>query len=122
MQKKIIALAVAGLASTAAFAQTNVVVYGVADGTFDYVWQSGSKLNTVNSTVLTDNATGNILASQFTASSQANDVKLNRVSANSSYIGFKGSEDLGNGLKALFQYEMTVNFDNATGNNPDCQP
>lgn len=115
MQKKIIALAVAGLASTAAFAQTNVVVYGVADGTFDYVWQSGSKLNTVNSTVLTDNATGNILASQFTASSQANDVKLNRVSANSSYIGFKGSEDLGNGLKALFQYEMTVNFDNATG-------
>ena len=41
MQKKLIALAVAGLASTAAFAQTNVVVYGVADGTMDYVWTSG---------------------------------------------------------------------------------
>jgi predicted porin len=32
MQKKIIALAVAALASTAAFAQTNVTIYGVADG------------------------------------------------------------------------------------------
>ena len=35
MQKKIIALAVAALASTAAFAQTNVTIYGVADASFD---------------------------------------------------------------------------------------
>ncbi len=31
MQKKIIALAVAGLVSGAAFAQSNVVIYGIAD-------------------------------------------------------------------------------------------
>jgi len=31
MQKKIIALAIAGLASTAAFAQSNVTIYGRAD-------------------------------------------------------------------------------------------
>ena len=31
MQKKIIALAVAGLVSGAAFAQSNVTIYGVAD-------------------------------------------------------------------------------------------
>ena len=31
MQKKLIALAVAGLASAGAFAQSNVTVYGVAD-------------------------------------------------------------------------------------------
>jgi hypothetical protein len=37
MQKKLIALAVAGLASTGAFAQANVTVYGVADATFDVV-------------------------------------------------------------------------------------
>ena len=115
MQKKIIALAVAGLASTAAFAQTNVVVYGIADGTFDYVWQSGSNLNTATNSVVVDNATGLPIASATTLTRQANDLKMNRVSANSSYLGFKGSEDLGNGLKALFQYEMTVNFDNATG-------
>ena len=31
MQKKLIALAIAGLASSAAFAQTNVTVYGIVD-------------------------------------------------------------------------------------------
>ena len=31
MQKKVIALAVAALASSAAFAQTNVTIYGVVD-------------------------------------------------------------------------------------------
>jgi predicted porin len=31
MQKKLIALAVAGLASSASFAQTNVTIYGILD-------------------------------------------------------------------------------------------
>ena len=37
MQKKLIALAVAGLAAAPAFAQTNVTIYGIADATFDVV-------------------------------------------------------------------------------------
>ncbi len=114
MQKKLIALAVAGLASSAAFAQTNVVVYGVADGTFDYVWQSGSSAQTLNQTTVTNIATG-ASTTTGTFSSSDNDVNFSRVSANSSYIGFKGSEDLGNGLKAIFQYESGVNFDAAGG-------
>ena len=36
MQKKLIALAVAGLASTAAFAQTNVTIYGIVDYGYSY--------------------------------------------------------------------------------------
>ena len=36
MQKKLIALAVAGLASTAAFAQTNVQIYGSLDYGYSY--------------------------------------------------------------------------------------
>ena len=36
MQKKLIALAVAGLVSGAAFAQTNVTVYGVVDVGYQY--------------------------------------------------------------------------------------
>ena len=113
MQKKIIALAVAGLASTAAFAQTNVVVYGVADGSFDYVWQSGSTATSSTTTATTTPA--GVVTRTGSVSVQDNDVDATRVSQNSSYLGFKGSEDLGNGLKALFQYETTVNFDSGTG-------
>jgi predicted porin len=88
MQKKIIALAVAGLVSGAAFAQSNVTIYGVADATFDNVKVSG------------------------TGSSEPGH---NRVSTNSSYIGFKGVEDLGGGLKAVFQLEGGASFDGAGG-------
>ena len=87
MQKKLIALAVAGLASTGAFAQANVTVYGVADASFDVVKVS----NAVTSDL------GN----------------MTRVSTNSSLIGFKGAEALGNGLTAVFQYESGVGFDNS---------
>lgn len=37
------------------------------------------------------------------------------VSSNASRIGFKGTEDLGDGLKAIWQYETTVNADADTG-------
>ncbi|WP_346285423.1 porin [Zoogloea sp.] len=86
MQKKLIALAVAGLASTGAFAQANVTVYGVADATFDIVKISGDAKNDLGNTT--------------------------RVSTNSSLIGFKGAESLGNGLTAVFQFESGVGFDN----------
>lgn len=90
MQKKVIALAVAALASSAAFAQTNVTIYGVADATFDSVKATGS--------------TGN--------SDRLDYNNRNRVTSNSSYIGFKGVEDLGNGLKAVFQFENGLNTEN----------
>ena len=91
MQKKIIALAVAGL-STAAFAQTNVTIYGVADVSVqgDHVSQS--------------------LARTSKPSGGAFNLK-----SNSSLIGFKGTEDLGNGLKGLFQMEYNVGLTGASG-------
>lgn len=90
MQKKLIALAVAGLASTAAFAQTNVTIYGIADmavlGT-TYMGAAGKQTQfAVNSGVLS-----------------------------TSRIGFKGVEDLGNGLKALFVLEYGLNVDDNAG-------
>lgn len=87
MQKKIIALAVAALASTAAFAQTNVTVYGVADAYVGYGVASGQK---------------NVIA-------------VNSGGLSGSRLGFKGTEDLGNGLKALFQIEYGVNLDSNVG-------
>lgn len=87
MQKNLIALAVAGLASTGAFAQSNVTVYGVADASFDVVRISGDANNELGNTT--------------------------RVSTNSSLLGFKGKESIGNGLSAVFQFESGVGFDNA---------
>ena len=92
MQKKIVALAVAGL-STAAFAQTNVTIYGVADVSGQGTTMTGEKRPT--------GATEQGQGSTF------------NLQSNSSLIGFKGTEDLGNGLKALFQAETTMNM---TGN------
>ena len=100
MQKKIIALAVAGL-STAAFAQTNVTIYGVADVSGQgYNMGSGKAQN---------------VASSATGLSPENNVKAASGGAfaltnNSSLLGFKGTEALGNGLNALFQMETNVNI------------
>ncbi|WP_396190339.1 porin [Flavobacterium sp.] len=90
MQKKIVALAVAGL-STAAFAQTNVTIYGVAD-------VSGQGINQSN------------VKSQVGTAAGYNGGNVFALQSNSSLIGFKGTEDLGNGLKALFQAETTMNL------------
>ena len=86
MQKKLIALAVAGL-STAAFAQTNVTIYGVAD-----VSAQGYNMTQSNG-----------------ANAQPAGGSFNMTN-NSSLLGFKGTEDLGNGLKGLFQIETNVNM------------
>jgi predicted porin len=89
MQKKLIALAIAGLASTAAFAQSNVTVYGRVD--YGYVNSSGSDGGV--------HATGT--RSEFASGVGAG-----------SRLGFKGAEDLGNGLKAIFELEYGLGVDN----------
>lgn len=85
MQKKLIALALASLSSAAFADATNVTIYGVADATFDIISISDNANNTPN---------------------------FNRVSTNGSHIGFRGTENLGNGLSAIFQFESEANFDN----------
>lgn len=92
MQKKLIALAIAGLASSAAFAQSNVQIYGIAD-------------------------VG--LISLSTSNEGANAIKSHRGvdsgMLSGSRIGFKGTEDLGNGLKAIFTLEYALNLDDTAG-------
>jgi predicted porin len=88
MQKKLIAVAVAGLVSGAAFAQSNVTIYGVADATYDNVSATGASYGA-----------GDNLPSR------------GRTTFNSSYIGFKGAESLGNGLTAVFQFETGISED-----------
>lgn len=86
MQKKLIALAVAGLVSGVAFAQeSNVTVYGIADMGYAYF---GGARNGAKSISAFDS--GNWSTSR---------------------VGFKGSEDLGNGMKANFQLEQGLRLD-----------
>jgi len=91
MQKKLIALAVASLASGAALAQTNVTIYGIADA--GYVYASGD-----------DYVPG---------SNTFSGIRSGLLSG--SRIGFKGEEALGNGLKAIFTLEYSLEIDNNTG-------
>ena len=91
MKKSLIALAVAGtLVASAAMADTsNVTVYGQANVSLDMV-KSGGVANATPGT---------------------GSVGSNHVASNSSRLGFKGSEDLGNGLSAIFQVESEINID-----------
>lgn len=88
MQKKVMALAVAGAlaAPAAAFAQA-VQIYGRANVGLDQYQATG-------------------------ATNSAQDLKSRtRVYDQGSRLGVRGSEDLGNGLKAIFQIESGVNID-----------
>ena len=92
MQKKLIVVAlVAGMALPlmAVADNANVTIYGIANLSLD----------------MTKN--GN------TATTQG--VSANKVSSNASRIGFKGTEDLGDGLSAVWQIESRVDMDNAGG-------
>ena len=88
MQKKIIALAIAAAISAPAFADTsNVTVYGVMDVSYDSI-RTGTSTQPVAAPVA--------------------GVTSNRVSSNTSRLGLKGSEDLGDGLSAVWQIESLV--------------
>lgn len=92
MQKKIIALAIASALTIPAVALAdtgNVTVYGVANVSYDF----------------TDN--GDVVGS--------NGATVNRVASNATRVGVKGSEDLGDGLSAIWQIEQLVDIDSAGG-------
>ncbi len=85
MQKKLIALAVASVLAAPLAAQAGVEIYGQARMSLDF--------SSNNDPVA------------------ANDDSAIAVSSNKSRIGFRGDEDLGGGLKALWLFEQLVAFD-----------
>lgn len=90
MQKKLIVLAVAGILAAPLAAQAGVEVYGQARMSLDF------------------NSDNN-------PSPAAEDSAIS-VSSNRSRIGFRGDEDLGGGLKAMWQFEQQVDFDTGAWN------
>lgn len=90
MQKKLIALTVASVLVTPLAAQAGVEIYGQARMSLDF--------NSNNDPVAT------------------NEDSALAVSSNRSRLGFRGDEDLGGGLKALWQFEQGVAFDTSNWN------
>ena len=89
MRKVLIAGLLGGLGATA-FAQSNVTMYGLADAYVGY----GKSSDTFKQTRVGE---GGYAASQ---------------------LGFRGTEDLGGGLKANFNVEMGISLDTGNGNIP----
>ncbi|QDD67123.1 porin [Herbaspirillum seropedicae] len=93
MKKSSLLLLAAGLTSGgAAFAQSNVTIYGIVDTSVRYISN--------------DNQQG-----------QSN-VRMDNGAIANSRIGFKGTEDLGGGLKAMFQLENGFSSDTGAMSSP----
>lgn len=90
MQKKLLALAIAGL-SSAAFAQSNVTISGAIEAHFENISAKGAT------------AAGADLTTR------------KRVTDNTSWLRFSGSENLGNGMAAFFQVESDLGIDGGAG-------
>lgn len=94
MKKSLLALSVIGAFAGVAHAQSSVTIYGLVD--------TGVSYNSNVTKAAPGTGTGNKFA-------------LNSGVINGSRIGFKGVEDLGGGLNAVFQLE--TGFSNDTGAN-----
>ncbi|AYR24371.1 porin [Herbaspirillum rubrisubalbicans] len=87
MKKSSMLLLAAGLTTGgAAFAQSNVTIYGIVDTSIHYLNNANAKGNS--------------------------NVRMDNGAIANSRLGFKGSEDLGGGLKAMFQLENGFSSDN----------
>ena len=106
MNKKLSTVGIAVVMIAPLMAQAGVEVYGDVRVSVDYASNH-------------DNGTGTG-SCNYDAATQTNDPAVScqkdkmGVSSNASYIGFKGDEDLGDGMSALWQFEQGVDFD--TGN------
>jgi predicted porin len=139
MKKNLLALAVAGAfaAPAAALAQGSFVqIYGTINSDFQGASSENGAPLPIGTTGPTSfganygltggaSATNGFVVrptgvnSQAAATRDAAFVEIASqagLSSNSSNIGFRGSEDLGGGLKAIFQIESSINIDTGGGN------
>ncbi|MCL6262881.1 porin [Craterilacuibacter sp. RT1T] len=107
MQKKTLALALSALFALPVVAHADVVIYGFMAGSVDSAKATGTDTSKIGKAVDADKKP--VLNSEYD--------RTTRVNSDNSRIGFKGSEDLGNGLKAVWQIENSLSlYDNGGGN------
>lgn len=111
MQKKLLAVAVLSAFSGVAAAQSaNVTLYGTLVQNVEQVSASGGDGSTVAGTSSARNAAGGIGGVRAGAAGPANQENRFRMNPAGSNFGVRGTEDLGNGLSAWFQAELSLNL------------
>ena len=119
MKKSLIALA--ALAATSAFAQSSVTLYGRAEASVDLGYRATTNINSSGSTSLNGAVVPNSAFSTNAGSSVSKPgfrvQDGNNQGLGSSRFGFRGTEDLGGGLKANFVMEAGVNLDDGSSGN-----
>ena len=104
MNNRILALAVASVFATPLSVladSSNVQIYGTINQDVESVRATGAS------------SAAALAPGQLGATPTGVNVPgRNRLTTNSSNLGFRGAEDLGGGLKAIFQVESAIGFDN----------
>lgn len=105
IQKSVIAAAVSAACALPAMAQaqTSVTVYGKMYPSLNHVNVSGGT------------AAGTPVSTLSASAKGTNAISATTQDAPNSRLGFRGTEDLGNGLKAIFQLEMGFGLDTGGG-------
>ena len=106
MKKSLIALA--AFAATSAFAQSSVTLYGIVEATVDVGFNRVIERSTTTTTA------GVAGVTTTTRNETKNGLRVqdgNDQGTGTSRVGFRGTEDLGGGMKANFLMEMGLRID-----------
>ena len=111
MKKSLVALAV--LAATGAYAQSSVTLYGIVEATTDLGYNRNvDRIETVNNFNSLNVATpGSVNATSIRLKNNFRVQDGSDQGTGTSRVGFRGTEDLGGGLKANFVLEMGLRID-----------
>ena len=114
MKKSLLALAALSTIAGVAQAQSSVTLYGTMDASFAYVQNAGQADSTKQITPTPTMQPNGTAGSGSTASFATGNLVSGLVDGafSSSVWGLKGSEDLGGGMKAIFQAEGDLSSNN----------
>jgi len=113
MQKKLLAAAVlSAFAGVASAQSSSVTIYGTLIGDFQFASATGADSTTLGAGALSTSSVRTAASYTATPNQYSTRTRANPAGSN---VGFRGSEDLGNGLSAWFQLEMSTTLGPPSG-------